>query len=333
MTKVTSSRKRNANCANARYSTGPRTRAGKSRSRLNALTHGAFLTCDVLISTGDGKENQAEFDQSLAGLVEDWQPVGATEEMLVRQIAITYWRQRRMLKCETGAIRRRLDAVTSKEMRRRERAAGQDIRFERVDELQETSRGLDYLIASVENLTPASQRGRTKVAEVDLQWLAKYLGWDMEGRTTISQDWFEDELKELRERRERVLAEEALALDAKKARLALPTSKTADLIMRYEAHGRRQLKFLFDQLEALQRRRRDRMATDADEWIDEAGVNSEPTSPAAVGLETGDIVPRSAPAVPGTNGSDPTADAGSTAEASTPAPMGPNGARASSSPS
>ncbi len=76
MTKVTSSRKRNANRANARHSTGPRTRAGKSRSRLNALTHGAFLTCDVLISTGDGEENQPEFDQLLAGLVEDWRPVG-----------------------------------------------------------------------------------------------------------------------------------------------------------------------------------------------------------------------------------------------------------------
>ena len=41
----------NANRANAKSSTGPRTEAGKSRSRLNALKHG--LSAKALIIVGE----------------------------------------------------------------------------------------------------------------------------------------------------------------------------------------------------------------------------------------------------------------------------------------
>jgi len=52
-----------ANKANAQKSTGPRTQAGKQRSRLNARQHG--LTAKLLVI---GDEDPADFDELRASL-------------------------------------------------------------------------------------------------------------------------------------------------------------------------------------------------------------------------------------------------------------------------
>jgi len=98
-----SSRKVEVNRKNALKSTGPKTKLGKRTSRWNALRHG-FLAKEVVIRTGERKENPAEFKRLLAQLGKSLEPRGVLEEMLVEDIAVCYWRCRRALRCEAGEI-------------------------------------------------------------------------------------------------------------------------------------------------------------------------------------------------------------------------------------
>lgn len=99
------SKKAAANRRNAQLSTGPRTEEGKSRSRRNALKHGVLASA-LLITKGEGAEEQAEFNELVCALYEDLAPVGVLEEILVEKIAVCTWRQKRALLCENGMIRR-----------------------------------------------------------------------------------------------------------------------------------------------------------------------------------------------------------------------------------
>ena len=80
-----------ANRANAKNSTGPRTPGGKARSRLNSRKHG--LTAKTLIIVG---ENADDFDQLRAELMDDHDPQSALECELVERLAGILWRLRRV---------------------------------------------------------------------------------------------------------------------------------------------------------------------------------------------------------------------------------------------
>lgn len=101
-----------ANRRNARKSTGPRTAAGKARSRLNALKHG-ILASEAVIRAGEGAEEAVAFERLLEALREDLAPSGALEELLVEKLAVITWRWRRVLRFELGAIRERADEAVS----------------------------------------------------------------------------------------------------------------------------------------------------------------------------------------------------------------------------
>jgi hypothetical protein len=92
-----------ANRANAKRSTGPRTARGKRNSSRNALKHG-LLSKDLVIGIGEAKENVREFQRLLSELAEDLQPVGRAEESLVEIVASCDWRFRRALRAEAGEI-------------------------------------------------------------------------------------------------------------------------------------------------------------------------------------------------------------------------------------
>jgi hypothetical protein len=101
-----SERKIEANRRNARLSTGPRTEAGKNRSRNNAIKHGIFSR-DMLKSWGLGKEDAKQFDDFLTQLREDCKPVGVLEEIMVERIAVCLWRLKRALQYEVGTMQLR----------------------------------------------------------------------------------------------------------------------------------------------------------------------------------------------------------------------------------
>ena len=93
-----------ANRNNAKKSTGPRTEEGKTRASKNALKHGLLARDTVLPS-----EDPAEFDSQLSALEADIQPANSLEFELVRQIADSQWRMRRLTRLETGFLAAALD--------------------------------------------------------------------------------------------------------------------------------------------------------------------------------------------------------------------------------
>ena len=56
----------------------------------NSWKHG-LLAKSAVIMLGPAKENKAEFEELLSGLRDYFAPVGAAEELLVEEIAVSYW--------------------------------------------------------------------------------------------------------------------------------------------------------------------------------------------------------------------------------------------------
>ena len=83
---------------------GPRTEEGKQRSSQNAIKHGLFSLFFLLPG-----ESQDEYDRHLYRYNKEYQPKGATEEDLVRQLAETEWRRRRIPALEADSILKSLE--------------------------------------------------------------------------------------------------------------------------------------------------------------------------------------------------------------------------------
>lgn len=64
--------------------------------RLNALKHG-LLARETVIASGDHRESEEDFETHLSRLHTDLDPHGSLEELVVQQIAVCYWRLRRVV--------------------------------------------------------------------------------------------------------------------------------------------------------------------------------------------------------------------------------------------
>lgn len=84
----------------ARKATGPRTLAGKQRSKYNAIKYGVFSHAVLL--EGESVEDLQRLRDDLG---DSLQPVGAFEEMLVDELVANRWRLRRVLVAEGAEIR------------------------------------------------------------------------------------------------------------------------------------------------------------------------------------------------------------------------------------
>ena len=108
-----------ANRLNAQKSTGPKTPEGRAAVRLNGVTHG--LTAETIVLKG---ESEADFTNLLASLEAEHDPVSATEEALVGQLAMATWRLRRLYHAEAGFYTFKIkDTVDSKKSRNLDDAA------------------------------------------------------------------------------------------------------------------------------------------------------------------------------------------------------------------
>src|SRR5947207_5336686 len=94
-TATISEKKRAANRANARKSTGPRTAEGKSRASLNAITHGLF--CKELVLPG---ESQEVFALLRRLWISSLNPQDIAELWLVDRIVAANWKLRRLQESE-----------------------------------------------------------------------------------------------------------------------------------------------------------------------------------------------------------------------------------------
>jgi hypothetical protein len=87
---MTSEARSAANRRNARYSTGPRTEAGKAASSRNATRHG-LLARDTCLPD----EDSAQFQHLRQRVFDDLEPEGILEETCCERIADAIWRLRR----------------------------------------------------------------------------------------------------------------------------------------------------------------------------------------------------------------------------------------------
>jgi hypothetical protein len=94
---MTSFRQFEANRRNAQSSTGPKTKAGKERSRCNAVHHG--LTAETVIGALEDGEDYKAFE---AAIIADYDAQSAVERELVLRLASALWRLRRATAIETG---------------------------------------------------------------------------------------------------------------------------------------------------------------------------------------------------------------------------------------
>ncbi len=98
-------------CTPTRHATGPRTEAGKRRSRYNAVTHAIFA-----VGINSERESLADYHALVDQLVRSRQPVGRLEEIVVEKLAMLFWRYRRLLQAEATALARSAGPPQKKEL-------------------------------------------------------------------------------------------------------------------------------------------------------------------------------------------------------------------------
>jgi hypothetical protein len=117
-----SQQKLEANRRNAAKSTGPRTRGGKNRARLNRLTHGMF--CHDLVLPGECAELFGAFRHDL---LDRLNPQDVMELLLCDRIVSAAWRLRRLQSAEArhhANVRQRIEL--EEEMRKLTAVYGED---------------------------------------------------------------------------------------------------------------------------------------------------------------------------------------------------------------
>ena len=264
------SRRVAANRRNALKSMGPRTPAGKERSRRNALRH-AILARETLISAGEGREDRATFERLRERFWADLAPQNIVEEVLVERAFTAYWRLARVLRAESGAIRQRLDTLSfDQEQRERERAE------ELQDDDIETVATRSGDLAGLETLLEAVREAREEVEEqgyldVDAaERFAQVFGAvdpileppckgssraAQEGRKADALAWLSEIEADFESRRGALVAKSELEHEHDKMRLAVPGERELMRLARYEAHLERQFYKALHELERLQRMR------------------------------------------------------------------------------
>jgi transposase len=96
---MTSFRQIEANRRNALRSTGPKTEAGKRRSRRNAFRHG--LTAETVVAALEDIEDYQAFEAAVAV---DYDARTAVQRELVLRVASLLWRMRRATAIETDLL-------------------------------------------------------------------------------------------------------------------------------------------------------------------------------------------------------------------------------------
>src|SRR5262249_40328538 len=117
---MTSLRQIEANRDNALKSTGPKTEAGKQRSRRNALRHG--FTAETVIEPLENPEEYRVFEDAI---VSEYLPQTPVEQELVHRLASLFWRLRRATSIETGLLRMQGEILRAFQSSRQKHARAQ----------------------------------------------------------------------------------------------------------------------------------------------------------------------------------------------------------------
>jgi hypothetical protein len=261
--------------------TGPRTAAGKRRSRRNSTKHGIFAEQSFLL----GGESAAEFRSLRQDLRDYFNPVGAVEDVHVEKLATLFWRDRRVTYAETAETSKTIESLALRS------AQGQAFP---PHALKEASVGngllgnanslvLEYALQLLEGLRrDFEKRGFDK--EADLAILRKIYGFfvltedfpalyislavlagdpaECKKRSVKPEqirqqtiDAIDDEIKRLSLFKVSIEAIESRLLDYTLGAMVVPPPEIRENLTRYETHIARQIARHLDQLERLQCRR------------------------------------------------------------------------------
>src|SRR5579872_4831689 len=108
---MTSQAQIDANRRNAQKSTGPATPEGRAAVRLNALKHGLTSTTLLL-----NDEDRYEFERLCDAYEAEYQPVGPTEEALLKNLVAAEWRMGRARRFEVGFFARQCFELSNSEL-------------------------------------------------------------------------------------------------------------------------------------------------------------------------------------------------------------------------
>lgn len=101
---MTSAAQLESNRRNARYSTGPRTSAGKSRSSQNAVRHGFTGRLLVGLQYGPFADDATELQEFIEAVLAELAPVTAQERAEALNIVGLYVRRSRLVELEAMAL-------------------------------------------------------------------------------------------------------------------------------------------------------------------------------------------------------------------------------------
>lgn len=276
-----------ANQQNALKSTGPTSEAGKAIASKNSLKHG-LLAKEVVITEGDGAEDQQAFDTLLESLLAQYAPDGSLEEMLVEKIAVSYWRLRRANRFEVGLLRRELDNAADKfyntdridYFKRKRTDADIDVEMgefqEALESFEESRRKLSTLLqtgqplskfydddlwfAFAQHLDDEEQMSNINTASSetihntlrDHHWTDDQISKELLSLCDTDVQSLRSHISQLKKEK----ADNALALQVQKKINSLPGPKDVERLLRYETAIERQLYKAISQLERCQRQRK-----------------------------------------------------------------------------
>ena len=254
-----SPRKIAANRRNARRSTGPRTSQGKRTVSCNARKHG-LLVIALVVTTGNGKENQDQFDALLAGLRDCYQPVGLEEDFLVQNIAKSYWRSNRANRFERGELTQR---STSGDLRPRNEeeeevkeslCSDEDLRHE----MLQSSHQLRHLVKKV-NEARKEVENSGRISGQTTKWLARYLGgnWDASSQPSLLRQ-LDEVIERLRQQKLLVEKVELENINRSLDCAAIPSLEAINRLSRYEGANVRQRERDMRMLRQLQSERKEK---------------------------------------------------------------------------
>jgi len=281
---MTTEQQLQANWQNAQESTGPATPEGKAVAKMNALKH-CILAREVVIRGEHIKESAKEFHAILARFWQELAPAGPVEEMLVERLVVCYWRLRRVLIAESGAIRLSVDTgswqrliAECNELTRMK----QHTFIYKESDFRQSALGIQYLLGKLEEIREwVDEVG--ELTEDIFQRVIEVFGDEDDGVARVLgiyrlvlQDnpeglepdalkakhkqlvlTFLDEQRERLKQLHEVLGEQEGQEQANRSAASfLPSKETVEKLLRYETTIERQLYRALNQLERLQRQRK-----------------------------------------------------------------------------
>ena len=258
-----SDRKRHANRQNAARSTGPRSKAGKGRSRWNAIKHGLLVKEVPAGYWPSITDDPSLFEFLMEALVDHFDPVGPVEGMLVEFIAQCYWRQRRFQRAENAQIRLALMEERDSDRRSKEDTPDIGAIFE---EARQSINRCGYVEADLQKFEPqnlywkeianevftANEKARELTRNAVSNQCSPELKVQLKkARTTLLRrlDRYEFYLRDFHDRMKRVLDQDR---QAKFAQHLVLDHFSMDNFLRYETANRRQMYRALAELEHLQ---------------------------------------------------------------------------------